>query len=281
MRKLSFITAVAGLLVTGAVQAETQLLELNGATSFDLVGGTDYTFEIQLEQPYSEITRACLTIETNDENLPSFPSPGSLMVTERSESAPIEASIMVAMMVSIGYEVIDPVTGNVEIYEPSISDPEVCLGMTQQSLEDGYATIDIRLNGNDLKIDSLRLEVEGIPSNVLLSLVNRSDTMFFPPEGGDVVYDFSVGNYFDLFERNVYRVWSVVTMPDGSVYPDKLPAGFALNRGEVREFVGKKFKIPHWFPGGSYTLTWYVADNSDGTIHQKSFTFFKAIELNR
>jgi len=275
-----FAASLLSIFSASTALAETKLLELNGETSFDLYGSTDYTFNIQLDQPYSEITKACLTIETNDENLSNFPSPGSLAIKEKSEFAPIEAELLTAFVVTIGYQIIDPDTGTVEISKPSISDPQVCLGMTRQNLEDGFASIDLRLSGDVLSISSLKFEIEGTPSDLLMSLVNRSNTMFYPAEGGEVIYDFSLGNYFDEYERRVFRMWSVVTMPDGSPYPDKLPAGFALNYGEIRAFEGKKFKIPHWFPGGSYTLTWYVSDNTDTVIHKKSLTFFKKLDMN-
>lgn len=115
------------------------------------------------------------------------------------------------------------------------------------------------------------MECLGLIYDVEISLLPYNPPIIIPAQGGEFQYVLRVEN--NESESLPVSIWTMITMPDGSLYGPVDSLSLNLQPGPLSQLLS--VQIPREFPAGDYTFNGYVGANADLIYSSDFFTFEK------
>ncbi len=145
---------------------------------------------------------------------------------------------------------------------------------------DGEQTFGVRMQDGASTLTGVDVEITGTIEVVAthdVSIQLDEGEGIVGAEGGRVKYDATISNLDMEASYKDFVRWSVITLPTGEEYPIHKARSVQVGAGEERTYSRTYLNIPAWFPAGSYSLTWYVADpeNPSDLINSDTLMFEK------
>jgi Secretion system C-terminal sorting domain len=169
--------------------------------------------------------------------------------------------------------------GNILWYQ-TYAGAEDDFGMSiQQTSDGGYVVAGYTFSYSPIYTDIflLRLESDGSPSPVSLSLTPESDDINIPADGGSFSFDVESTN--TLMDPIIGQIWTAVTLPSGRTYsgPPLLRVSLIFQPGITITASGIVQDIPAFAPAGNYTYKACVGIFTNTIYAQDSFEFEKLV----
>lgn len=261
---------VFSLPALGAVASEhTTALELNESSPYLFEDSLTKDIDVNLDKNYLSIESVCLKVIVESGR------PNTVGLLETSEpvedgfSFPIEIVNLQAFTYSVSISDAGETSTISELEEFSI-----CSNMPNNFV-DGQSSFGLTFAGDDVTVTSLDLIINGVLNNTNIEseIASESDSII-EADGEALIFNTEVTNLDVLLNSKIFQTWSVITFPNGDLYPVKGPRDLQLQYQEAKT-IAQRFYVPAWFDAGEYKVTTYVADKLSGERVTSSFNFIK------